>query len=304
MSESFRLTEQVLNSIRSALGIKPESVVAQNSLRTDFYRRWCWRYIYAMFNFSIPEEWDKGYFLEHLLMGSGLLGVTDSEYGVIALKCATTGVNFYEHPTELVFNAPMIHSFTRTIDVDCIPLYMDDFSLRFQVSPLVNTVNYFAEILAQCDGTISQNLMNSRIGMIVECEDKRDAKTARAVLDSFYNGEPAVFTQTGISGKINIIQAKNTYVSNEIQDLKRAIKNDFLSMFGYNNTNYTKKARQTVSEVDSNNAEIAGGITYWLETLKECMEKANNMFGLNLGVEMRPWAEIENIYAEPEGVVE
>ena len=300
LSNSTRLTPGIVRAVANALGVKPKEVIAQNTIRTEFYTRWCWRYIYAMFKFNLPETWDKGYFMKHLLKGSGILGVTDTKFGIVALKCSPYGLNLYEHPTNLTFAVPALATFDREIGVDCVPLFMDDLSLELHVSPLVNCVNYFAEILAQCDGTISQNLMNSRVLVVVESEDKREAATARALIESLYSGEPVAFTKTGMAGKINILQAKNSYVSNEIQDLKRALKNDFLSMFGYNNTNYTKKARQTVSEVDSNNAEIVGGITYWLETLREQMKQANELFGLNLSVEMRPWAEVEEIVGTEE----
>lgn len=300
MSKSFELTAGLVEAVSSILGIKPKDVIAQDTLRTEFYREWCWKYIYAMFKIDIPEWWDKGYFLDNILQGKGLVGVSDTEVGVVALKCAATGLNIYSHPTSLIFDNPILGTFEKIIDVDCVPLFFDEHVLKKNISPMCNVVNYFSQILAQCDGTISQNLMNSRIAAIVECQDKRDAKTARAVMDEIYNGAPVVFTEVGTTGKLNMFQAKNTYVSNEIQDLKRALKNDFLSMFGYNNTNYTKKSRQTISEVESNNAEIVGGITYWLETMQEQMKKTNEMFGLNLSISMRPWAEVKEMVGDTE----
>lgn len=301
--EAYTLSDRsIINSVLEAFRRKPKQVVAQDTLRAQFYREWCWRYIYAMFKFDIPKEWDYEYFLEGILSGSGLLGVSDTTAGVIALRCSGSGVNIYNHATHLIFANPVLGSWKREIDVDCVPLFLDGKTLQTQNSPINIVVSYFAESLAQCDGTISQNLMNSRIGAIVECEDKREAQTAKAVMDAFYNGEPVAFTKAGMYNKINILQARNTYVSNEIQDLKRAIKNDFFSMFGYNNTNYNKKARQTVSEVDANNGEVMGGITYWLECCRKQLDAANKMFGLNLSVSMRPWTEVVEEIGEGDNI--
>lgn len=298
MSKAFELTAGLVEAVSSALGIKPKNVIAQDTLRTQFYQEWCWKYIYAMFKIEMPEHWDRGYVLKSLFKDSGLIGVSDTELGVVPLRCSASGLNLYDHPTTLIFDNYILGSFSKIIDVDCVPLFFDENVLERHISPMCNVVNYFSQILAQCDGTISQNLMNTRIATIVECADKREAKTARAVMDEIYNGSPVVFTEVGMVGKVNILQAKNTYVSNEIQDLKRSIKNDFLSMFGYNNTNYTKKSRQTISEVESNNAEIIGGLTYWLETMQEQIKKVNAMFGLNLSISMRPWAEVQEMVGD------
>ena len=285
MSRSFKRMLEVFEQ-------KPRDVEAQFRERTLYYAEWCWRYIFAMFKFSISKEWDYNYFIANLIGGKGMLGITDTEVGVIPLRCSATGINFWEMPTELIFDNPVLKSFTRKINVDCVPLYLDAIVMRKGYNVVEQEVRYYSQLLAQCDGTISQNLMNSRLMAIGEAEDRNQAKTMKAAMECLYNGEPFVCTEVGISSRINILQARNTYVSNEIQDLKRAIKNDFFSTFGYNNTNYNKKARQTVSEVDANNGEIEGGITYWLETLKRQIEKANKMFDLDISIEKREWSDV------------
>ena len=282
-------------ALKSSLANEPQRVEAQESLLTLHFRRWCWKYIYAMLDITIPKEWDKGYFLSQLFRENGLLGISDTSLGVIPLRCSAVGVNVWNKPTELLFSPPTIETFQKKIDVDCVPIYVDEECINNSVSPFPAMVNYYAQLLAQCIGTISVNLMNSRIAIIAESDSKQDSATIKSIMHEIYNGEPATFTKRGISSSVNFIQAKNTYVSNEIHDLMRAIRNDFLSELGYNNTNYNKKARQTVSEVESNNAEIVGGVVYWYETLNSQFEKANEMFGLELSVKMRPWHEIKKI---------
>mgnify|MGYP002762788820 FL=1 len=285
-------------ALKSAFANEPQEVKAQESLLCIHFARWCWKYIYAMLDIKLPEDWDKGYFLRQLYTENGLLGVSDTVLGIIPLRCSAVGVNVWNHPTDLLFAPPTINSFQKKIDVDCVPIYVDEDCLENSISPFVVMVNYYSQLLAQCIGTISVNLMNSRIAIIAESDSKQDSATIKSIMNDIYNGKPATFTKKGIASNVNFVQAKNTYVSNEIHDLMRAIRNDFLSELGYNNTNYNKKARQTISEVESNNAEIIGGVTYWYETLKEQFDKANKMFGLKLSVKMRPWHEVQEMVGD------
>lgn len=287
------MSRDIWNSIKSAFANEPQDVHAQTALMTTHFNRWCWKYIYSMLDIQIPKEWDKGYFLEELYAGNGVLGISDTALGVIALRASAAGVNVYNRPTTLIFAPPTIDGFTKEIGIDCVPIYVDEDCLNYMRTPFNQMVAYYSEILAQCISTISVNLMNSRIAIVGESDSKQDSATLKSIMNDIYEGRPATFTKKGISANLNFIQARNTYVSNEIHDLMRAIRNDFLSELGYNNTNYNKKARQSVSEVDANNAEIIGGVTYWYETLKKQFDKANEMFGLSLSVKMRPWHELE-----------
>ena len=48
-----------------------------------------------------------------------------------------------------------------------------------------------------------------------------------------------------------------------------------------------KKERLLVDEVNANNEATMSKCELWLETMQESMERANNMFGLDLGVKLR-----------------
>ena len=66
----------------------------------------------------------------------------------------------------------------------------------------------------------------------------------------------------------------------------------------------TKKERLIESEINANNVETATRCELWLETIRKELDKANNMFDLNLSVDWRvnPQTEIDDGWT-PEGGV-
>lgn len=284
-------------AVKGAFAPNPKKVDAQRATRTAQYRRWCFRHIFAMFDLTLPKTWDTSYFKQELYRGAGLMCVSDTPLGVLPIRAEASGINVWLQPTTMIIANPVIGSFEKTIDVDCVPLFLDEDCLQGLVNPLLGIVLYYSEILADIDAAMSVNLLNSRTAYVIEAGDKNEAKTFRAVMDQVYQGEPAVFTRNGVSRGITPLAVKNNYISDSLQELKRQVKEDFLSEVGVNNANFTKKARLNVEEVESNNEEVISSIAYFYETLAGQFEKVRKMFGYSrneLNVSMHDWKIADN----------
>lgn len=251
-----------------------------------------WYYIDSLFRKAqsiytitgMPESWDYDYFLS-VLLSTGIIAITDTPLGVLPLKCGVSGINVFNHPTTIIIANPVIGNLERQIDEDGILVKMN-YNYRSPVMPIIYK---YATMLADCDASIAVNLQNSKVAFIGMCTSKQQAQSMKAMYDMISRGEPAVFVK---GDQINAEQifynhVKENFIAGEVQILKRKIMSEFLTEIGVNNANTDKKERLTDNEVEANDSEIQLNAGYWLDNIREGLEKANKMFGLNLAIELK-----------------
>ena len=71
---------------------------------------------------------------------------------------------------------------------------------------------------------------------------------------------------------------------------------EFLTEIGVNNANTDKRERLTDNEVEANDSEIQFNASFWLENIREGIEKENKMFGLNITVDLKNTFNTEGEY--------
>ena len=67
----------------------------------------------------------------------------------------------------------------------------------------------------------------------------------------------------------------------------RKIMAQFDTEIGIPNANTDKRERLVTDEVNANNVETTTRCELWLDSLKECAEKTNEMFGTDVTVDWR-----------------
>lgn len=267
----------------SGSGILSKPVLEQN------YIDWCFKKIFGAFQFSgIPDAWDYDYFIS-VLFRNGYIAITDTPLGVIPLRCSLTGYNVWEHPTRALFANPILQNFERDISGDDPATSCAVIKLQYDYAGVFPLVNRYAAMLALCDNSIAVNLRNSKVSFIGFVSGKQQAATMQKMYDSIDKGIPAVYVKKDdlTSDDIYYNHVKETYIANDVQLLKQSIKNDFLTEVGLNNANTDKRERLIVDEVNANNDEVKANVQHWLDTMREGIRRANALFGLNLGVELR-----------------
>ena len=258
---------------------------------TVYYRNWALKKIFGAFDFSgIPDTWDYDYFLTRLFI-DGHIAVTDTEIGVIPLRCGITGVNVFEHPTTAIFANPVLGNFQRDLFGDDPKTSCALIKLQYDYTGVMPLVYKYAELLSECDISVNVNLRNSKVALIGFVDSKQQAATMEKLYTEIESGKPAVFMKPKgdpLSREdIYYNHVKETYVANDIQLLKQSIINDFLTEVGLNNANTDKRERLIVDEVNANDEEIRANVQHWLDTMTEGIRRANSLFGLNLGVALR-----------------
>lgn len=232
---------------------------------------------------GMPETWDYDYFLS-ILLSQGFITVTNTPLGVLPLRCGISGINVFNHPTKVIIANPVIGNLERTIDEDCTLI-----KLQYNYRPIMDIIYKYATMLAECDGSIAVNLMNSKVAFIAFCNSKAQSETMKAMYSEISKGVPAVYVKADqvTPEQIYYNHVKENFVAGEIQILKRKIMSEFLTEIGVNNANTDKKERLTDNEVEANDGEIQLNAGYWLDNIREGLEKTNKMFDLNLSIKLK-----------------
>ena len=280
--------------LRNFFARKPKDVdgVANTSslyYRNKLFRLFLQRYVIE----GMPKTWEFDYFNEHLFL-DGVIGVTDTTAGILALKCGLTGIGIFEQPTKTIYANPVLGNFERTIGEDC-----EIIRLQYDYQGIGWILNRYATLLAMCDSSIAVNLMNTKVSWVFGATDKTQAETFKAIYDDITQGKPAVFTSNQNVGNLKeqmfVMPAKQNFIADDVQLLKRKILNEFLTDIGINNTNLDKRERLTDDEVNANNDEVLANIYHWYDNINDGITKVNNMFGLSLKCTIRDYGRKEAV---------
>lgn len=280
--------------LRNFFARKPKDVdgVANTSslyYRNKLFRLFLQRYVIE----NIPKTWEFDYFNEHLFL-DGVIGVTDTKAGILALKCGLTGIGIFEQPTKTIYANPVLGNFERTIGEDC-----EIIRLQYNYQGIGWILDRYATLLAMCDSSIAVNLMNTKVSWVFGATDKTQAETFKAIYDDITQGKPAVFTSNQNVGNLKeqmfVMPAKQNFIADDVQLLKRKILNEFLTDIGINNTNLDKRERLTDDEVNANNDEVLANIYHWYDNINDGITKVNNMFGLSLKCTIRDYGRKEAV---------
>ena len=267
--------------------VKPSDVHMRDALSYHFYYNALLHLCYSIFEFeNLPDNWDRDYMLNQLFIRGGFC-VCNTELGVLPLMASTTYYNVYNKPTKCLIANNVLGSFEKTIGKDCVYVNLGwEFDNFITLSP---AINLYAGKLANCDGAIATNLMNSRVSLLFVGNDNAEIASMKKAYDKFTEGDPAIFLKTKSTiNKPDLFfnNVKNTYIVDELQDSKDDIYNEFLTYVGINNANTNKKERMNVDEVNVNNQSCNSHVFSWYYNVKKEIDRVNEMFGLDIKVRL------------------
>ena len=260
--------------LRNFFARKPKDVDGVANTSSMYYRQWLLKKIFARFEFEIPPEWELDYFLS-VLFREGHISITDTAMGIVALRSGLTGIGIYNQPTTAIFANPVLGNFERTIDVDCSVI-----KLQYDYQGVGWMIDRYATLLAMCDSGIAVNLMNTKAAYVFGATSKAQAESYKKMYDDITQGKPAVFVNGDSINKENMftMPAKENFISDDIQLLKRKIVNEFLTDIGINNTNLDKRERLTDDEVNANNEEVRFNIMHWYDNIQDGIRRTKRLF--------------------------
>lgn len=270
--------------------INPSTVHVQNTGLQWYFRRYLLQKAMAVFEWQLPETWNRDYFL-YTLYCWGFIGVVNTDrFGVICQGAALKGYGVYYQPTHLVIANPLLTGILEPeIGTQCALI-----KLQPDYRGVMDRINFYADMLALSAETAGADLVNSRLAYVFGAQNKQQAEAFKKMFDGIASGQPAQFVDKSLfndDGTPNWMlfnqNIKNTYIAGDILDDMRKWELKFDTDFGINNASIEKKERLLVDEVNSNNEEIRLWSDLALEELRKGCKEANNLFGINISVKYR-----------------
>lgn len=277
--------QQVRNGIGINLLAPPEANLSW------MFQRYLMQKAISVFRWTIPETWDKDYFLYCLYCFGRVAVVNTSKFGVIPQACGLMGYNVYYRPTNAIITNPLLTGILQPrINVECVVL-----KLQPDYGGIIDMVQYYANLMAQASAAVGINLANSKLAYAFFAENKALGDTFKKMYDAIANGQPAVAVGKDLADEQGRPRwtpfqqdVKATYITGDLLRDLRTIENRFDTDIGIPNANTEKRERMIVDEVNANNVETYSKCELWLEQLRESCNRANDMFpGLSLSVEWR-----------------
>lgn len=269
----------------------PSTIHVKETGLSWYFKRYLIQKIISVFKFEgIPETWAKDYFLYTLFVFGYCAVINTNKYGVIPQHCTLSGYNIFYRPNRAIIANPL---FKKTIEAqigkDCELIRMaPDWCGVWDI------VEYYADLMALTSETVAVNLINSKFSYVFAAEDKASAESLKKLYDQIASGEPAAFADKKLftddgdpSWYLFVQNLKQNYIAGDLLEDLAKIDSRFNTEIGIPNVNIAKASGVGEAEVMANNIDTHSKAALWLETIKDSLEKVNDMFGLNITVSMR-----------------
>lgn len=271
--------------------IEPSTTHSGDNATTWYFKRYLIQKILSVFEFkNIPKTWSKDYFLYTLFIFGYVAVINTDKFGVIPQQCSLYGYNVFYRPTHANIANPLLKGILQPrIDKECTVIRMQpDYGSCWDI------VSYYADLLSLCTETLGTNLVNSKLAYVFACADKATAESFKKMFDQISAGNPATFVDKKLfDDEGNPLwdnfqnNLKQNYIAKDLLEDMTKIDARFCSEIGIPNVNMAKESGVTDNEVEANNIDTKTKATLWLETIREGLEKTNEMFDLNLQVDFR-----------------
>lgn len=220
--------------------------------------------------------------IEQRLHLAGHLGITkiprDSK--LTAMYGSFFGVTKYlDEFTGYTVRCP-IYSGQRTIGKDVVVI--SNSSLR---NPTYELVHHYAVLLAHCEVSIVDSLVNCRdSGGIPVANTEKQKQSIQQYQGKVYNGEYGVVTDIGNLGINYLGGDRKTQLSiMELYEVRERLLKSFYSDIGVRSA-FEKRSNTIQSEVEADSSLLLLNLSDMLEWRKKGAEEVNKMFGKNWSV--------------------
>lgn len=293
-------TQNFYNASRS-----PSTVHVKNTRLRRYFRKYLFQKAISVFKWTLPEAWDKDYFL-YTLYGLGYIAILDTDqYGIICQGGALGGYNLYYRPSYIIITNPLLRTtITASIDRRTEGQFDQIFTnnekecvlvkLQPDYSSIMDLVGFYADQMALAAESLGINLVNVKSGTIFGAENKAQAESYKKMYDNLSEGDPATVVDKKLldeQGKPTWFpftqHIKESYVVSDLLSDLRKIEAMFCTEVGIPNANTDKKERMITDEVNANNVETSSRCEMWLEEIRKGLTKANAKYKLNLSVDWR-----------------
>lgn len=274
----------------------PSTAHAADNALTRYNFKYLFQRALSVFDFTIPAEWEKNFFLNTLYGVGYLIIVNTDEFGKICQFGNVFGYDLYYQPSKASVVNPIFDEKGINDKYTDMRIWEECGLLRLSPSytGITAICEYYAELLATAQSSLQVNLLNTKFSYIFGAKNKQQAETLKRMYDDIASGKSAVFIDKSLydeNGNLTVAtltqDVSSVYIGGNLLNDIRNILNDFDSMIGIPNSNTQKKERLIVDEANMNNFETKALCYVWKEMLDADMKRLNEMYDLGLKVEFR-----------------
>ena len=260
---------------------QPANTHVLNNEVGRLYQRYLLKKAMGVFKWTLPEWWDKDYFL-YILYCWGFLAIFDSEkFGVIPQQCSLQGYNVFYRPTTAVITNPVLTGIkTREINRDCVLLH-----LQPDYMGVLDLCNHYAEKMALASAAINQNLWSTKIATVFFAGSDAEQQSIKKAYDRMSDGDPMVVVHKNLRDENGNLKyetfnrdVKQSYVIDDLIIDLRKIEAEFDTRIGVPNANTDKRERLITDEVNANNVETHILADMWMDSIQDGIKRAKSMF--------------------------
>lgn len=258
--------------------------------RQEHFYTWLKQIALSRFKWiNLPDEIDER-FLEMTLFEKGQILFFKDEFVNLfaALPCTLNGhMNIYDIWSDRLAYAN--NGYQYWTDYRNSVLIFNNY-LR---SPDHMQILYFSKRLAQMETTVDVNMNGQRMPRIIAC-DENQRLTVENMIKQVDSGALNIFTTNNFNmNEIKVLDNSAPFVADKVQDQLDRVWNQALTYLGVPNLSVQKKERLITDEVQKLQAGSLASSCSPLEMRRECAEKINKLFGLDVKVEMRLYKQAE-----------
>ena len=244
----------------------------------------------SVFKWTLPEWWDKNYFL-YTLYCYGFIAIFDSgKFGVIPQNCGLQGYNVFYRPKRVIIANPLLTDIhEREIDVDCVLM-----QLQPDYMGVLDLCGHYAEKMALASSAINQNLWSTKLATVFFAESDAEQQAFKKAYDRMTNGDPMVVVRKNMRDENGNLKyevfnrdVKNSYVISDLIADLRKIEAEFDTRIGIPNANTDKRERLITDEVNANNVETTILSDLWMDSIQGAVKKTREMFNIEIKCERR-----------------
>lgn len=270
--------------------VSPSTIHVHDTALARYFKRYLLMKVISVFKWNLPENWNSDYFLYNLYCKGFVCVINTDKFGVIPQHCSLAGYGVFYQPTRCLVANPLLKGLK---DLR-IGMQTELIKLNHDYGGVLDIVNYYGDLMALSAETAGNNLLNCKLAYLFAAPNKAIAETFKKLYDKVASGEPIAVFDKGLldeNGKLNMQMfnqnLQQTYIAGDILSDLRKYEDEFLTMIGIPNANTDKKERLITDEVNSNNIETKCLADEWLSNLKQCCDRVNRMFNINISVDWR-----------------
>lgn len=263
----------------------PYDVVDYPNTKWLYHNDKLYRLLFTLFKINdLPDNWDGDYIKSGIFCYGYMGFFKNTISGALPVWCGIESYDYKYRPSKLMYSNWALGDNSARIGKDCEIVYAN-----YQLMPLLGIVNYYAQILANIDGSLTTNIYNTRLAHVFYANNEATKQAIQVMFDAISAGNPAVIVTPKImdairNGIVDFNNVANTFIGDKLNELYRSVLNRFLSDIGIPNTPYEKRERLISNEVNSNNSEVQGVLSNTIDTLNTCFKRVNKMFGTSINV--------------------